>query len=263
MSVLLRRAAGMLSVSYAFMVEYRAELILWALSNSLSFILMGAWYEATARGSFAMQPVDVLRYFIAVFVVRQLTIVWVIWELEQDVQKGKLSHFLTQPVDPAWRYVAAHVAERAARLPFSAVIVAAFFLLVTPARFVPAPMDVLLTLVFVVLAFTLRFLIQYTLGLTLFWTERATSIEVLMFVVYMFLSGAVAPLDVFPQEVRDVVMWTPFPYLIWLPARLLLGSEGLDVTRAFLICGGWIVGLFVINRIVWRRALRHHGAMGG
>lgn len=258
-----RRFAGLLSVSYAFMVEYRAELILWALSNSLSFILMGAWYQATERGAFSLQPVDVLRYFLAVFVVRQLTIVWVIWELEQDVQKGRMSHFLTTPLDPAWRYIAMHVAERGARLPFSIAIVVAFFLLVTPARFVPDPTDIALATAFCVLAFVLRFLIQYTLGLTLFWTERATSIELLMFVVYMFLSGAVAPLDVFPPAVRDVLMWTPFPYLIWVPARLIIGSEGLDVVRAFFVCGAWIAVLFAVNRVVWRRALKHHGAMGG
>lgn len=261
--MLWRRIRGLLSVSYAYMVEYRAELVLWALANSLSFILMGAWYQAASTGSFALAPLDMVRYFLAVFVVRQLTIVWVIWDLEQDVQKGRLSHFLTTPIDPAWRYVAFHLAERAARLPFSAGIVVAFFVLVAPARFTPEPLNVLLAFTFCVLAFTLRFLIQYTLGLSLFWTERATSMEMLMFVIYMFLSGAVAPLDVFPAGVRDVVLWTPFPYLIWVPARLLLGGDTIDVGRAFLVCGGWIAGLFVLNRVVWRRALKHHGAMGG
>ncbi len=34
------------SVYYAYMVEYRAELILWVLAGSLPFILMGVWIQA-------------------------------------------------------------------------------------------------------------------------------------------------------------------------------------------------------------------------
>lgn len=261
----LHRVRTLLSVYYAYMVEYRAELLLWALANSLSFILMGVWYEATTRGSFAVQPLDVVRYFLAVFVVRQLTVVWVIWEVEQDMQKGRLSHFLLAPLDPAWRYVASHVAERLARLPFSFGLVVLFFLLYPPAFFVPDPLQALLAAVFVVVAFALRFLLQYTFALLSFWTERASSVEGLVFIVYMFLSGAIAPLDVFPPAVKDVVMLTPFPYLIWVPARLILPSGGaleVDVVRAAFVCGAWMIGLFFLNRFVWARGLRRHSAQG-
>src|SRR5439155_14919627 len=142
---------------------------------------------------FAVQPLDVVRYFLAVFVVRQLTVVWVIWEVEQDMQRGRFAHFLLTPIDPVWRYVAVHVAERLARLPFSFGIVVVFVIAYRPAFFVPELTHALLAAVFVVVAFALRFLIQYTFALISFWTERAANLESLVFIVYMFLSGAVAP----------------------------------------------------------------------
>jgi ABC-2 type transport system permease protein len=253
---------GLLVVYYAYMNEYRAELLLWALANSLSFILMGVWYEATERGAFAFAPIDVVRYFLAVFVMRQLTVVWVIWEFEQDVLRGRMSHFLLQPIDPVWRYVSAHLSERLARLPFSFGLVVLFFLLYPPAFFIPRPLDALLSIVFVVIAFALRFALQYTFALLAFWTERAGSVESLVFIVYMFLSGAVAPLDVFPPLVKEAVLYTPFPYLIWVPARLLVGGADIDVVRAFLVCAIWFVALVIINRLLWRRALKRHSAMG-
>lgn len=262
MTATLRSMRGLLSVYYAYMTAYRAELILWALANSLPFILMGAWYQAAAGGDFGFTPVDVTRYFLAVFVIRQLTVVWVIWEFDQDVQRGRLSQYLLQPVDPAWRYLAAHLSERVARLPFSALIIAIFFLVFPPARFVPQVSDVLLAITFATLAFALRFVMQYTLALFALWTERAASLESLMFILYLVLSGAIAPLEVFPPEMRELVTWTPFPYFIWVPARLLIGGAGVDVTRATLVCLGWIGGLLVINRVVWRRGLKRHSSMG-
>ncbi len=81
MSSAIRTAKALLVAYYAHMVEYRAELFLWALSGSVPFILMGIWMEAAAQGGrFGLSPVDFASYIIAAFLVRQFTFVCVIWE---------------------------------------------------------------------------------------------------------------------------------------------------------------------------------------
>jgi ABC-2 type transport system permease protein len=47
MKQLLRKVRVFLSVHYAYMVEYRAELILWVLANSFPIIMMGVWMQAS------------------------------------------------------------------------------------------------------------------------------------------------------------------------------------------------------------------------
>lgn len=258
-----RKALGLLRVGYAYMTEYRAELVLWALSNSLSIILMGVWSEAAARGSFALGKLEVIRYFLAVFVVRQLTVVWVIWEVEQQVQSGKLAPLLLQPVDPAWRHLANHFAERLARLPFSALLVALFFGLYPAAWWTPSPTTLLSFLALVTTAFLLRFLVQYTIALGCFWTERATSIEQLHFLLFMFLGGALVPLDFFPDAFREIVLLTPFPAMLWLPCRVLVGGvPPAEVARAVVVLLAWAAVFFVANRLLWRAGLRRFSAMG-
>src|SRR5207253_3239149 len=84
----------------------------------------------------------------------------------------------------------------------------------------------------VVLAFTLRFTIQYTFAMFAFWTERASALENFWLLFYLFLSGLIAPLEVFPEPVRAIVMFTPFPYLIDFPASLLVGLP-VDIGRGF------------------------------
>lgn len=125
----IRKALTLLTVYYAYMVEYRAELILWVLSGSLPIILMGAWIKAAQGGTFGLSPVDFARYFLTVFVVRQISIVWVIWEFEKEVVEGKLSPKLLQPLDPVWHHVASHLSERVARIPFAILLIGLFFLL--------------------------------------------------------------------------------------------------------------------------------------
>jgi ABC-2 type transport system permease protein len=258
---IIRKILTLLSVYYAYMVEYRAELILWVLSGALPIILMGVWIQAAQGGEFGLTPGDFARYFITVFFVRQVTVVWVIWEFEKEIVEGKLSSRLLQPLDPVWRHVAAHLSERVARLPFAVLLVFLFFTLYPQAVWLPSWWQLLLFCLACILAFILRFVIQYTFAMFAFWTERASALENFWFLFYLFLSGLIAPLDVFPETVRTVVMFTPFPYLIHFPVSLLVGLP-VDVAGGFLAILAWIFIFFALNRLLWRGGLKRYSGMG-
>jgi ABC-2 type transport system permease protein len=256
-----RVARTLLSTYYAYMLEYRAELLLWALSNSLPFILMGVWIQASQGGRFGLSPLDFARYFLAAFVVRQFNVVWVIWEFEKEVVQGKLSNKLLQPLDPVWHHFAAHVAERFARLPFIFVLVGLFFALYPSSFWIPNLIQVVEFVVVVAIAFSLRFLIQYTFALFAFWTERASAIEQFWFLIYLFLSGLVAPLEVFPEHVRQIVLWTPFPYMVHFPSAIVIGLS-VNFGKGIAVMLIWGVIFYVLNRWLWRKGLKHYFGMG-
>ncbi len=251
----------LLSTYYAYMLEYRAELILWALAGSLPLILMGVWVKASATGQFGLEPVEFARYFLLVFLVRQFTVVWVIWEFEREVVEGKLSPVLLQPIDPVWRYVASHVSERLARIPFVGLLMILFFILYPQALWIPQLNQVILFAIAVSLAFALRFLIQYTFSLLAFWIERVSAIEQFWFLLYLFLSGTVAPLEVLPAGLRAILAWTPFPYLVHFPAAILMGLP-VNILQGFAAILGWGILFFIVNRWLWRKGLKRYSGMG-
>jgi ABC-2 type transport system permease protein len=251
----------LLSVYYAYMVEYRAELLFWVLSGSLPLILMGVWIEAAQGGQFGLSPTDFVRYFLAVFLVRQFTVVWVIWEFEREVVEGKLSFRLLQPLDPGWHHLASHISERFARLPFALILIALCFWLYPQAAWIPSIPNLLLFLLTVILAFILRFVTQYTFSMFAFWIERAYAIEQFWFLFYLFLSGLIAPLSVFPPLVRQLVLFTPFPYMIGFPASILIGQP-VNVGQGLLIMIGWIGLFWGLNRWLWQWGLKQYSGMG-
>jgi ABC-2 type transport system permease protein len=261
MNQVLRKVQVFLSVYYAHMVEYRAELFLWALSGTLPLILMGVWIKASQSGQFGLKPEDFARYFLTVFFVRQFNVVWVAWEFEKEVVEGRLSPRLLQPLDPVWHHVAMHLSERLARLPFALLLVGFFFLLYPQAMWLPNLGNVLLFIPVVILAFAVRFLMQYTFALLAFWTERASAIEQFWVLFYLFLSGIIAPLEVFPPAVREVALWTPFPYLIHFPATILIGLPE-NILRGILVMLGWSMLFFILNRWLWRKGLKQYSGMG-
>jgi ABC-2 type transport system permease protein len=261
MKQLFRIASAMLLTYYAYMLEYRAELLLWALSGSLPFILMGVWTQAAQQGNFGLSSIEFARYFLAVYLVRQLTVVWVIWDFEREIVDGKLSFRLLQPLDPVWHHVSAHIGERFARLPFIFGLVALFFFLYPEAFWLPNLSTLVLFTIASACAFALQFLIQYTLAMFAFWTEKASSIQEVWFLVHLFLSGAIAPLEIFPPAVRSIALWTPFPYIINFPASILTGLK-VDLIQSFGTISIWVVVFSIVNRWLWKKGLRQYSGMG-
>ncbi|MDZ8186861.1 MAG: ABC-2 family transporter protein [Nostoc sp. ChiSLP02] len=261
MKKIIRKALIFLSVYYAYMLEYRAELILWVLAGTLPIILMGVWIQASQGGQFGLSPVDFARYFITVFIVRQITVVWVIWDFEREVVQGKLSPKLLQPLDPVWHHLAGHIAERFARLSFAFLLIGLFFILYPQAFWIPSLSQFLVFILAAVLAFILRFTIQYTFAMFAFWTERATALENFWLLFYLFLSGLIAPLEVFPESVQKILMFTPFPYLVNFPASILVGLP-VDLWQGFFLMMGWILIFLGANRLLWRIGLKRYSGMG-
>ncbi|MEO0215272.1 MAG: ABC-2 family transporter protein, partial [candidate division WOR-3 bacterium] len=250
----MRKFITLTRVYYAYMLEYRAEIVLWMLAGILPFILMGIWIKLANLGFTKMDGVDFARYFLSVFITHELVVVWVIWEFESAVLNGTLSPYLLQPLDPAWRFIAQHISERLSRLPFMLGLIAAFFAIYPSAFWVPKLLDILIYIPVVILVFILRFLIQYTLSFLAFWTERVSQLENINFAIYMFLSGYFAPLDVFPKFAKDLAYLTPFPYMIYLPVNILTG-KGVDTMGIFILLA-WTVFFWIVNRLVWNTSLK-------
>jgi ABC-2 type transport system permease protein len=260
---LFRRILRVLGVNYAAQAEYRATLALWALSSMMSFIMMGIWFGAANRGQISLTPDAVVRYFTAVYLVRELSDVDLSWLVEADMLSGRFGHHLMLPLDPAWHYFAFEVAERLVRLPVSCGVCIFVFVIYPPAVFEIDATTIPVIPAFCCLAFLTRFVVHWTIALLTFWTGRSSAIDALFATAMMFLAGVLVPLDEFPSWLQEGLSYTPFPTMIWVPARLLAGGGGVDVLKSAVVGVSWLVALIALNRVVWWRARRRFAAIGG
>ena len=193
------------------MLEYRIEIALWALSGVLPFIMFSLWSQNDVGNSFGLNDIGLARYFLSAFLVRQFSVVWVVFSFEEDSLSGRLSPYLLQPLHPLLRYVAAHLAEQATRLPFALAIATTFFFLNPSSFWLPSLPQLFLAYLSTHLAFSIAFLLQSLVAALCFWTEKSSALERLIFVPYLFLSGLLVPLSAFPSNVLKIAMLTPFP----------------------------------------------------
>ena len=256
-------------VHYAEMLTYRAEIALWAIATMQPLIMMGVWAGAGESGKFTFDQVDVYRYFIVVFLVRQLTIVWTIHHFEYLIVTGKFSPLLLQPIDPSIRFIFMHLGEQWTRLPFAAVIIGLFLYLYPEAItggadgtvWWPGVWNILLAVFVCYFAFILRFYMQYALCMAAFWHERVVAMDAVLYLPYMFLSGLVFPFEALPELAREILLWTPFPYMVWFPAALVVHGEA-PILRGLLTMAGWALFFYGLSRWLWHKGLKHYSAMG-
>jgi len=256
-----QKAWALIAVYFAYMLEYRGEIFFWMLSGITPFFFMSAWTMAAGQGLTDYSASDFARYFFAVFIARQLGIVWVHWNMSEDVRSGKLSFRLLQPLDPAWLYLADHIGERGVRLPLLVLVGLVFALLYPQALVWPGLESLALGLLATALAFGVNFSASYVVGLLSLWLEDATEIYNLWYVAILFFSGMLAPLSLYPPAVEQILLWTPFPHLVFLPAALWSGLD-VNATRGLLSLLIWNLFFFTLGRLLWRLGRRHYSAMG-
>ncbi|MGX9688628.1 ABC transporter permease [Deinococcus wulumuqiensis] len=261
-----RKARVLWAVSLASTLEYRAETLIWMLSGTLNLVMMLVWMTQ-AQGAPGGQiggytPQAFAGYFLSTWLVSQLLVVWVGWELDYKIRQGTLSPELLRPLDPLWRDFAAHLTDKAFRLPIMLVLLLVFAAL-TGAHFTERLWAYPAVLTLALLGLCVRFLWEYTLGLLAFWTESSSSFSEVMWLFYAAFGGMFAPLSFYPQAVQDVARWTPFPYMLGLPAALLAGkASAAEALHGAGVLLGWLAALWLLRRWVWARGLAKYGAVG-
>lgn len=266
--MMLKKMRVLISAQHALMLAYRAEIYLWVIAMCLPFIMMSIWATGAASnagGNFAMSSVGYVRYFFAVWVVRQFTVVWMIYDFEYQVNEGKLSPLLLRPMHATWNFVAGHLGEQLARVPFAAVVGALFFVLYPKALWVPSLLSIPVLVFVIYFAFALRFAMQFCLACCTFWFERASALDQLTMIPYFFLSGFVIPIRDMPPAVAFFARCTPFPYVVDFPARLLTGDISLldpALPTGIAIMTGWLLFFLLLGNMLWKRGLHQYSGQG-
>ena len=260
-NTLLNKINTLLKVQYSNMLEYRAEIALWAISGIIPFFMLNIWTNNGLNESINFSEVALSRYFLSAFFVRQFSVVWVVFTFEEDALLGKISPYLLQPIHPFFRYFSQHIAEQITRFPFALIIASFFFIFNKNTLWIPSLKIFIFGVISTFLSFLIQFLIQSIIASFCFWTEKASSFEKLIFIPTLFLSGLLAPVESFPSYVKSWVYLTPFPYLIDLPANIISGNSN-NFTKGLVIQVLWATLFYFIFRKTWTSGTKKYTAMG-
>lgn len=189
--------------------------------------------------------------------------------LAQDIYEGSLTRYLVYPASYWGFKYAQHLARLAPAaiqlLLFTAISLLLFTLaeVTLPDGFQITAGNLVRTVIAVALANLLWFLLAVPVEGVAFWADNVWSLNLMLHIAADLLGGRILPLAVFPAWARDVMQWTPFPYLYSFPVRTLLGEvDGSAWLQALGVGGAWCLLLMWIGRSVWQRGYRVYSGVG-
>ena len=93
----------------------------------------------------------------------------------------------------------------------------------------------------VLMAGLLQFLIAYTVALLSFWVLDVSTFIFIQFAFEFLASGHLFPLDILPDGLHRLLLWSPYPYLLYFPVGVYLGRiQGADLWQGFALQSAWV-----------------------
>jgi len=115
----------------------------------------------------------------------------------------------------------------------------------------------------VLLAFLMRFFVEWALALVALWTTRTAAANQLYFAGLLFFSGQLAPLALMPEWIQTLATFLPFRWMLAFPTELLLGRlTPDDVLWGMVVQVVWLSLAWGIMAVVWSRGMRRYSAVG-
>ncbi len=242
---------------------YRAEIIIWILSGVLPLVMLAAWLSLGQGGPVgSFSPRDFIAYYLAAIFVRQMTGVWIVWDMDYQIRQGEFSTLLLRPLNPIHHWAATALGSKPLRFMFlfPLLSVAAY---VSGVRYELHVATVLAFALTVAGAWLLSFLVQYANGMLAFWITQAAAVFELWFGLWSILSGYLIPLDLLPRAVQQVAYWLPFRYQLAVPLEIILGRlHGVELWTSIALQWVWIAIMFGVCQLLWRYGLKKYSAVG-
>ena len=209
---------------------------------------------------------QMVSYYLLVTVVDSITAVAEDdWQIAADIKDGAVSQFLLKPLDFLAYRLCLYLSGRV--IYTSVALIPVAFFLFFQREYLVGPAESLgwvLALVSVLMAGLLQFFIAYTVALLSFWVLDVSTFIFIQFAFEFLASGHLFPLDILPDGLHRLLLWSPYPYLLYFPVGVYLGRiQGAELWQGFALQLAWVMVAFLIARFVWSRGLRKYTAVGG
>lgn len=182
--------------------------------------------------------------------------------VDEDVRSGSISLRLLKPMSYPLYCLSNNLGERLVRFIFNLAISSLIaYVLVGPLHL--SINSLWMAPVALLGAFILDGIGHLLVGLAAFWLEDTSGIFLIYTRLMMILGGMLLPLELFPDWLKKIVIFLPFPYLIYGPAHLFTNASFSAFWQVMAGLAGNILIFSLLAAFVYRIALRRISSHGG
>lgn len=185
-------------------------------------------------------------------------------EINDDINRGYLSNFLTKPFRVPLYWLVRDFCRRLLTLMLGIGEYLIIFLLFSKFLITPASFSFLLLCVLaIILGGILHFFLFYIFSIIAFWMDQTWGPRFVIRVIMSIATGSLIPLSLFPDTWQAIFNLLPFKFLVFFPLQIYLGKiSSIIILKEFAVAMVWIVILSGISVWLWKKGLKRYSAYG-
>lgn len=260
----MRRYIQVFTVTLKEYFAYRLNFVLWRVRAVLStliimFLWLGVFDNKTSFGDYSKERL--MSYILYSSLVTTFIASSRISELAFEIQSGGIMNLLLKPLSIFGYYGATDAADKLVNLFFGVIeFTLIIFFFAIP---LVAPQQIGWVLFFLVCAVCVSFSINLMLSFIGFWTPEVWAPRFLFMILVSFVSGIYFPLDLLPPLAYRILLFTPFPYLYFLPTKIMIdGVQNAYILQQVICSLFWSIGLFYLAKHIWKSGIKEFSFWG-
>ena len=253
--------------SFKWSFENRFATLIWVFMGAFPVLLMiiiwsSLYHQGGSLGGFSLS--SLVTYYFLVGLVNNFTLTFRSDEVPRRIKDGDLAIDLLRPYSFIKQQMADELGYKVLSLFVVVPTYTLMFLLVGDQIKIVFSMESISHFLLVaLLSFLLTYMFEFALCMVAFYTETAWWIFHIRLVTMFIFGGISFPLTFYPESVQRVLQFLPYKYFIFFPTQVLQGMYNASYywySVAMMV--SWIIGLFVVYKILWQRGLRKFSAVG-
>jgi len=263
-----RSALPFARVGFMNMLAYRARyyvgVLTYVFNVAVYYFLWRAVFRNAGQTVAGMTLPDMVTYVAVGWAIRSFYFNEIDRDLGTQVTEGRLAMNLIRPVDFQLVMIADAAGQSAFRAVLFTIPISVVLGLIFPLKPPASVLAAVLFLVSAILSFFLVAALNFLVGLVAIRSKSILGILRAKYLVLELLSGLLIPTTLFPEPLRTILLWSPFPHINFTPAILYLGkAAGVEAARLLGLQAGWTVALLVFGHWAWRRSSLRITIQGG
>ena len=246
---------------------YRLNFALWRVRSILQLLLAYfIWWTVFQNQEqiFGYTQSLILTYILVAALIRAIILSSRVMDVAGQINEGSIVNFLIKPLDFITYYFTRVFGYKLLNISFVAVeITMLIFLLKPQIAFQTDTFFLTLFILSAILGMILYFTISFILGMTAFWVENSWGPFFLLMIFLEGLGGGLFPIDILPNPLSQIILLTPFPYLIYFPSKLYLGTmPSVEIIQGFSVLVFWVITLWFLMIKTLEKGLKIYTAVG-
>ena len=244
---------------------YRLNMIMWRVRQIFVFLIPFFIWRAVLSGGgniYGYSFAAIMTYLFGTTILRSLVMGSRTIDLGWMINSGALTIPLMRPFNIFSFFFIRDLADKLFNLSFMFIEIPLILFIFHPPVFLQSnPLYLALAIFSILLAIMLYYYINVIFGSLAFWSRDVWAPRFLLMVIMEFATGAMFPLDMLPVVWQKIILFTPFPYLLYVPLKTYLGTDP-NTNIHLLVSLLWVIILGFFANFVWQKGIKSYEAEG-